>query len=94
MGALTENYVATQIVARGDNLHYWESDYSAEVDFVIQRNGEIYAIEVKSGEHTKSKSLNLFIEKYKPTYAIRLSLKNFGETDKIKSIPLYAAYCL
>jgi len=94
MGALTENYVASQIVAKGDNLHYWESDYSAEVDFVIQRNGEIYAIEVKSGEHTKSKSLNLFIEKYKPTYAIRLSLKNFGETDKIKSIPLYAAYCI
>lgn len=94
MGALTENYVASQIIAKGDNLYYWESDYSAEVDFVIQRNGEIYAIEVKSGEHTKSKSLNLFIEKYKPDYAIRFSLKIFGETDKIKSIPLYAAFCL
>ncbi len=94
MGAMTENYVAQQLVAKGDILYYWESDYSAELDFLMQRNNVIYAIEVKKGEHTKSKSLNLFIDRYKPTCAIRFSLKNFGETEKIKSIPLYAVFCV
>lgn len=94
MGAVTENYVAEQLATKDDNLYYWESDYSAELDFVIQRNNTIYAIEVKRGDHTKSKSLNVFTEKYKPTEAIRFSLKNFGETDKVKAIPLYAIFCL
>lgn len=94
MGAMTENYVAQQLVAKGDLLYYWESDYIAELDFVLQRDNCIYAIEVKKGEHTKSKSLNLFIDRYKPTCAIRFSLKNFGETEKIKSIPLYAVFCV
>lgn len=77
-----------------DHLYYWESEYSAELDFVIQRNNTIYAIEVKRGEHTKSKSLNVFTEKYKATEDIRFSLKNFGETDKVKASPLYAIFCL
>lgn len=94
MGAVTENYVAQQLIAKGYNLYYWESDYSAELDFVIQKNNTISAIEVKKGDHTKSKSLNVFTEKYKPTKSIRFSLKNFGETDKVKSIPLYAIFCM
>jgi uncharacterized protein len=94
MGAVTENYVAQQLAAKGEILYYWESDFSAELDFVIQRNNIIFAIEVKKGEHTKSKSLNVFIERFKPTQAIRFSLKNFGETEKIKSIPLYAVFCV
>ena len=42
------------------------------------------------------KSLNVYIEKYKPEYSIRMSSKNFGYDDekKIKSIPLYAIFCL
>ncbi|MEA3423530.1 MAG: DUF4143 domain-containing protein [Bacillota bacterium] len=94
MGAVTENYVAEQLVSKGDTLYYWQSNYSAELDFVLQRESIIYAIEVKKGEHTKSKSLNVFTSKYKSTKDIRFSLENFGETDKVKSIPLYAIFCL
>jgi len=94
MGAVTENYVAQQLVAKNENLHYWESDYLAELDFVIQRSDGVYAIEVKKGEHIKSKSLTIFRNKYNPEAAIRFSLKNFGETDQVKSIPLYAVFCL
>lgn len=37
-----------------------------------------------------SRSLNVYIEKYKPLYSIRLSTKNFGYENNIKSVPLYA----
>ena len=94
MGALTENYVAQQFAAKAYNLYYWESSGIAELDFVLQKENEIIAIEVKKGQHVKSRSLSVFIDKYKPAYSIRLSLKNFGEKDGLKSLPLYATFCI
>jgi hypothetical protein len=42
----------------------------------------------------KSKSLGVYIEKYKPEYAIRISARNFGFANNIKSVPLYAVHCI
>ena len=94
MGAVTENYVAQQLAAKGYDLYYWESSSIAELDFVLQKNNQIIGIEVKKGEHVKSRSLSVFVNTFKPTYTIRLSLKNFGEKDGLKSVPLYAAFCI
>ena len=44
-------------------------------------------IEVKSGLRVRSQSLNVYIKKYSPIFAIRLSEKNFGWQNNIKSIP-------
>ena len=51
-------------------------------------------MEVKANIHTKSRSLNNYIQEYNPSYAIRLSLKNFGFKNNIKAVPLYATFCL
>lgn len=95
MGAVCENYVAQALTANGHQLYYWTSEHIAELDFVIQRGKEIVGIEVKKAQHVKSKSMFEFIKKYKPTYSIRLSEKNFGKGDNnVKCIPLYAAFCI
>ena len=94
MGAVTENYVAQQLTAKGYDLYYWESGSTAELDFVLQKDNRIIGIEVKKGEHVRSRSLSVFINNYKPALSIRLSLKNFGEKDKLNSIPLYAVFCI
>ncbi|WP_312158930.1 ATP-binding protein [Oscillibacter sp.] len=94
MGAVTENYVAQQLVAKGYDLFYWESSSTAELDFVLQKGNQIVGMEVKKGEHVRSRSLSVFVNAYKPAYSIRLSLKNFGEKDGVKSVPLYAAFCV
>lgn len=94
MGAVTENFVAQQLVAKGYPLYYWESPNTAELDFVLQKGNQIIGLEVKKGEHVRSRSLRLFTDTYRPAYSIRLSLKNFGEKDGLKSIPLYAAFCI
>lgn len=94
-GALYENYVANALLSNGFDCNYWESEGKAEVDFVIQTNqGECIPIEVKSSDNVRSKSLNQFITKYKPAYSIRISTKNFGFENGIKSIPLYACFCV
>ena len=94
-GSLVENYVANALVSRGFDCYYWESEGKAEVDFVIQTNGgECIPIEVKSSENVRSKSLNQYVMKYNPPYSIRISAKNFGFENEIKSIPHYACFCI
>lgn len=94
MGAVTENYVAQQLAAKGYPLYYWESKSTAELDFVLQKENRIIGIEVKKGEHVRSRSLSVFVDSYKPAYSIRFSLKNFGEKDGLRSVPLYAVFCI
>ena len=94
-GILAENYVATALSINGYIPNYWESEGKAEVDFIIQnKEGQIIPIEVKSSENVRSKSLQQFVSKYKPAYSIRISTKNFGFENNIKSIPLYACFCI
>lgn len=93
-GGMAENYVNTQLLINGYTSYYWQSERGAEVDFIIQRNGQIIPIEVKSADNTKAKSLKVYIDAYKPAYAIKLSAKNFGFEDGKKTVPLYAAFCI
>ena len=89
-GGMAENYVNVQLTCNGYRTYYWESERAAEIDFIIQRDGQIVPVEVKSADNTKAKSLDA----YKPAYAIKLSAKNFGFEDNKKTVPLYAAFCI
>ncbi|HAL73637.1 MAG TPA: ATPase [Clostridiales bacterium] len=93
-GAVAENYVAAALSFNFEKLYYWENKSQAEIDFVIQKHNHVIPVEVKSGENTKAKSLHSYINRFSPEYAIRISRRHFGKTDKIISIPLYAVYCL
>jgi predicted AAA+ superfamily ATPase len=94
IGAIAENYVAQALAANRIPLLYWKNNNTAEVDFVIQKELDVIPIEVKSGLRIRSKSLGIFIEKYNCPYGIRISKKNFGFENGIKSAPLYAAFCI
>ena len=95
IGMLTENYVATTFKINGLNLNYWKNEYDSELDFILQSsNGNIIPVEVKTSIHTKSRSLNNYMTEYNPVYAIRISFKNFGFENNIKSVPLYAVFCI
>lgn len=91
-GALTEQYVMQQLRVDSERyIGYWTNDRStSEVDFVIQEEGEVIPIEVKSGENLKAKSFRLFCEKYKPSKAIRTSLTDYKEESWMENVPLYA----
>ena len=92
-GVLTENYIACELYSKSKELYYYNFD-KYEIDFLIKINGDIIPIEVKSGRRTNSKSLNEYIKKYKPQFSIRISTKNFGFENNIKSVPLYAVFCI
>jgi len=90
-GALTEQFVLQELKAAGGMpVFYWgNASGKAEVDFLIQYKNEVIPIEVKSSFNTKSQSLSVYTEKYNPKYAVRASLKNFGKSEGLISVPLY-----
>lgn len=92
-GVLTENYVAIEFKEKFKELYYYTFE-KYEIDFLIKLNGDIIPVEVKSGRRNTSKSLNEYIKKYNPKYSIRISSKNFGMENNIKSVPLYAVFCI
>ncbi len=94
MGAMTENYVAQCFRNKNYRLYYWQSDGKAEVDFVLQLDGKVVPVEVKKGRRNRAKSLGIFMQKYNCEYAIKISKKNFGFENQIKSVPLYAVFCI
>lgn len=91
---MTENYVNIQLTVNGYKTYYWKSERGAEIDFIIQRKGQLIPVEVKSADNTKSKSLRVYMDTYKPAYAIKISAKNFAFEDNKKVIPLYATFCI
>ena len=91
---LAENYVAEILYAKNRELYYWQLGSQYEVDFLINIEGDIIPIEVKAGDNITSNSLNYYISRFKPKYSIRISTKNFGFSNGIKSIPLYAAHLI
>jgi len=95
-GALAEQFVCQELVAgRISPIFYWGRESStAEIDFITQGETSIIPIEVKSSKRTKSQSLKVYMEEYKPPYAVRTSLKNYGVAQTnhggdFYSVPLY-----
>ena len=93
-GGMTENYVCRQLTANGHICYSWNSEGIAEMDFVIQREGRIIPIEVKSAANNQAKSLAVYMKRFKPEYAVKISAGNFGSENGVKTIPLYAAFCI
>ena len=93
-GALTENYVIQSMVSKGIHAYYYKPDASMEIDLLLDRQGDIIPVEIKAGRHVRSTSLKNYAEKYHPNEMLRISYKNFGEMNGVRSIPLYAVYCI
>ena len=91
-GALVENYVAQQLAAAtAGDLHYWRSSGGkAEVDFLLERSGEVVPLEVKSGVNPRSKSLRSFDSQFAPPLLVRSTLLNLKRDARVLNIPLYA----
>ncbi|MBM3709197.1 MAG: ATP-binding protein [Actinobacteria bacterium] len=91
-GALTEQYVLQQLISsKKISPFYWSSEKgSAEVDFVFQKEAEIFPLEVKASENLQSKSLKSYYQKYLPKYSLRVSMSDFRMERWLINIPLYS----
>lgn len=98
-GSLAEQFVGQELRAnKNNNLYYWSrqsKSSNAEVDFLIEKNGKIYPIEVKSGATGTLKSMHMLLDKYKNCpKGIIFSTKKYSQITekKLEFIPIYYAY--
>lgn len=89
-GVLAENYVLQSLVRQfGNGQYYWTSGNTAEVEFILQHEGEIIPIEVKANRNITAKSLALYRKTYSPRLAVRLSTLNMRKDNDLLNMPLY-----
>ena len=94
-GALTENFVLQALLTQFEvTPRYWsQTNPPYEVDFLIQRNNDIFPVEVKSEANIASRSLRKFKELFpnQVNLRIRFSLNNLKLDDDVLNIPLFMA---
>jgi len=104
-GKIAEQMVAQELLALDNRVsnqrNFWirnKKDSDAEVDFVLQYNGKVVPIEVKSGHNAKLKSLHLFMDEAPHDIAVRvwsrpLSIDKVttqkGKKFKLINLPFY-----
>lgn len=93
-GAIYENIIADIFAKNNKKLYYFEHNSTLEIDFFIRFQDKITAVEVKSADNTKSKSLKSVMENYNVGQGIKLSSKNLGFKDNVISYPIYMAIFL
>ena len=94
-GALAEQYVLQQLISDTQYTPYYYSVSSHnEIDFVLQREGQVVPLEVKAAENLRSKSLRAYCDKFKPVLAVRTSLSGYREQEWMTNLPLYAVMTL
>lgn len=94
-GALTENFVLQTLITQFEVIpRYWtQTNPPYEVDFLIQRENDIFPVEVKAEANISSKSLKKYKELFpdKVKLRIRFSLNNLKMDDDVLNIPLFMA---
>ncbi|MCP4298581.1 MAG: ATP-binding protein [Proteobacteria bacterium] len=89
-GYFAENFVVCEFKSTlNKSLYSWVTS-KAEIEFLyVGKNSDIYPLEVKSGQRTKAKSLQSYIDRYQPGKTIKLVGKVGGSDIKNLVLPLY-----
>jgi predicted AAA+ superfamily ATPase len=94
-GALSENYVLSALANQFEAVPRYWSTYNPrhEVDFIIQRENDIFPVEVQSGQSIESASLKKYTEKFvdRTKLRLRFSMNNLRLDGGTLNIPLFLA---
>jgi hypothetical protein len=94
-GALTEQYVAQELLAAGLTPVYWSADNgTAEVDFAVDTDRSVLPVEVKAAENLKAKSLRVACDRFGLERAVRTSLSGYRDEGRLVNVPLWAVGAL
>ena len=90
-GGIYENVISEMLIKRGYNLNYYKTQNSSmEIEFVIEKDGEVAPVEVKAG-NSSTASLNNYISTFKPSVAYKLIDGNIGVSEQKVTLPHYMA---
>ena len=88
-GQLAENYVLQQIKGMFNVEPRYYAHRETEIDFIVQSGTDIVPLEVKAGEDKSARSFKSFIRTQESARAVRISRRNYLESEGIINLPLY-----
>ena len=83
-----ENIISECLIKRGYTLYYYKPDSEHEIEFLIEKDGEVIPVEVKAGNNP-TPSLNSYIEDFSPSYAYKLIGGRNGTIGAKITLPHY-----
>lgn len=91
-GAIYENMVAQELAAHGSALYFFNSKKQGELDFVLERDGDVLPVEVKSGkDYERHNALSNVLANTE--YGIRQAIVLYNGPGKVagpvKYLPMY-----
>lgn len=91
-GGFTEQYVLQQLISRDrGSIYYYSADNSRlEIDFLIQKDGDVKPIEVKAEGNVRSNSLSEYLNNNPEIRGIRYSMLPYIQQEHFDNIPLWA----
>lgn len=91
-GIFFENFVASELIAKGNPLFYWRGKTSCELEFIIESDNKLFPIDVKKGRGVLN-SLEKFSHHNRYECAIKISSSNYGydESKRLLTVPFYFA---
>ncbi len=87
-GGVYENVVSESLIKKGYKLHFYRPDDNREIEFLIEKNGEVLPIEVKAS-NSGTTSLDLYIQDFEPSFGFKLVSTGNGVLNKKRTIPHY-----
>lgn len=87
-GGIYENIISECLIKRGYTLYYYKPDSEHEIEFLIEKDGEVIPVEVKAGNNP-TPSLNSYIEDFSPSYAYKLISGRNGTIGAKITLPHY-----
>ena len=93
-GSVYENAAAQELKAHGFELYYFNSKKQGEIDFLIEKNGEVIPVEIKSGKnYSKHAALGNVLENEQ--YGIKEGYVFYnGNVEKKEKVGYYPVYML
>lgn len=91
-GAVFENFAAQELHSHGYDLYYFNSKKQGELDFVIEHDGQVLPIEIKSGKDYKRHNALCNVmknEEYAIKEAFVFTTKNIEILDRNIYLPVY-----
>ena len=97
LGELNENFVSSEFFKKDIKINYWRTKAGAEVDFIIEKEGKLIPVEIKTTLKSPKygKSFKNFIDLYKPNNGFILSSTYYDKLKlgkaEIKFFPIFFA---
>jgi predicted AAA+ superfamily ATPase len=89
-GRLVESSIGSHLinnsVTQRYNVYYWR-DGNEEVDFILEKNGKLVALEVKSGQKASNTGMSVFTKKFNPLRSLLVGTGGIPYNEFLKIDP-------